>query len=322
MSKYIMGKGLQLHQIVMPGSHDAGVFDGMANSGKLGNTGWAICQNGDLAHQLDAGSRVFDLRARVVRATNTVGQGNHSNVRFYHGGKKGGSKGGGVEVELHNVKAFLDANTSEFCILRLTKSGGCCDEVMDIVKTILGDRLYRFPGNIATHLVELMRGKAIVVFDGTFKGHDQREGLHFYKKNDGVPLGLGIQGEYSKSSYSSRVVRKQEEKLQRARRNGLQGDRLYCWYQTQTATFTGVISFQGLNVRDMHDGGIGSQARTRHLKEQLRDNTDFDCINIVMMDFVDNFKCRLIYRRNNMIGQGRRVSRAPMEMPRGPIDGR
>lgn len=292
MGKYIMQKNPHMYQIVMPGSHDAGVFEsGITNAGSFGLLSTAICQSGDLGAQLNAGSRVFDLRLREVRTKNRLGNGEHSRVRFFHGGEKTGTKGGGLLLELVKVKAFLVSNPSEFCVLRFTKTK-CPDEVIDIVKNILGSVLYKQAGNLAKHRVNQMQGKVICVFDSTFAvDKKQTDGIHNYEKNAECKVGLGIAGSYSGSPFAGRVMKDQKNKLQTYKEN-LNGDRLYAWYQTQTY-------LPSLKWQSSH--GVGAKSNIKKLKDNLAINPEYDKINIVMMDFVNNYKCRQIYRRNDII---------------------
>ncbi|MCF6281465.1 MAG: hypothetical protein L3J28_04505 [Candidatus Polarisedimenticolaceae bacterium] len=300
MGKYIMGRDLSLSEIVMPGSHDAGVFeDQQTNAGILGSKKAAICQSGGLKSQLEAGSRLFDLRARLVRQTNLIGDGNSpfepttsvdkGRVRFYHGGKKLGTKGGGVAEQLEEVKAFLQDNRTEFCILRFTKTQ-CPNAVTNLVNEILGDLLYTAGGNLAKHKVDRMQGRVIAVFDGSFNYHNQRTGFHNYAKKEACESGLGIAGSYAGSRFARLVVRNQTSKLKKYVKKNLSGDRLYAWYQTQTYS---------TNIKSTTSGGVGSRARVKSLRDKLKNDADYESINIVMMDFVDNYKCRHIYRRND-----------------------
>ncbi len=315
-----MGKYLRdddtLTQIIMPGSHDAGVFaDGDTHAGKLGHSASAICQSGGLTHQLEQGSRLFDLRARLCRAQNsinahqpvsrsvettdgeTLSKGkdvNRGRVRFYHGGKKMGTKGGDVDTQLREVRSFLEKNKTEFCILRFSKSKAVPHALVNLVLEILGGEdgqpsiLYSGTGNLAKAKYVNLKGKAIAVFDSTFPATNQSLGIHRYVKNEKCDVGLGIAGSYSASPFTSTVLSKQKEKLQKAP-SGVT-DRLYAWYQTQTYV---------PNIKFATKHGVGSEQRIRDMYHALLYNADYDKINVVMMDFVDNFKCRAVYRRNH-----------------------
>lgn len=306
MRKYVTDT-MVMSDIVMPGSHDAGVSDVHANAGKLGWTGAAVCQSGSLHDQLVAGSRVFDLRARLVRAQNALelkndpllhGGVDPGRVRFYHGGKKGGTKGDAVSDSLWGVRDFLDAHPSEFCILRFTKTK-CPAPVLEMIVRILSGKLYSQPGNIAQHSIgaNQMRGKAICVFDSTFNlvanvgANHQQLGLHRYSKNDKCDNGLGIAGDYAGSPFGWRVNSNQKDKALTYYVANNQGDRLYAWYQT--------VTYRS-NIKSGTASSVGSTRRMRRLACKLTDdeNNVFKKINIVMMDFVDNAKCRKIYRAN------------------------
>lgn len=296
MEKYLTDDQ-PLADIIMPGSHDAGVFeDARANAGMLGTKNSAICQSGNLKAQFEAGSRFFDLRARLVREENSLGNVpnpptkdiDYGRARFFHGGGKTGTKGGGVAEELELVKKFIE-KTGEFCILRFTKTKSP-NAVQNLVMTILDPVLYKVSGNLAKQKIGPMRGTVIAVFDGTFNLHDQKKGLHNYTKGDACKTGLGVCGEYSGSPFTKKVIRKQEDNLKSfiEVKTNLKGDRLYTWYQTQTYT---------PNIKSATAKGVGSKEEMLELKAKLQ-KPAYEAINIVMMDFVDNEKCRKVYRRN------------------------
>lgn len=302
MGKYVTDT-MVMSDIVMPGSHDAGVSASHADAGILGATKMAVCQSGGLYDQLTAGSRVFDLRARTVRSKNALQLENAfdynvgadpGRIRFYHGGKKGGTKGDAVSDSLWGVRDFLTARPSEFCILRFTKTK-CPNPVLAMVSAILADKLYRQAGNIAQHTVgaNQMRGKAICVFDSSFHlpANHQQLGFHSYSKNNSCNSGLGISGSYAGSPIGWRVNRDQKDKVIGYYVENNQGDRLYAWYQT--------VTYRN-NIRKGTAATVGSKRRMRRLACKLTDdeNEVFKKINIVMMDFVDNEKCRKVYRAN------------------------
>ncbi|MBB1486616.1 hypothetical protein [Oceanospirillum sediminis] len=322
MGKYLSDDAL-LTDIIMPGSHDAGIFSGdTANAGFLGWKGAAICQHTGLGGQLNAGSRFFDLRARLVREANRIGQStpvsrsvqikkknsienitngedvDRGRIRFYHGGKKTGTKGADLDSQLNEVKNFLQQRNTEFCILRFTKSKEVPHAVMNLVSEILGDNnlLYQGTGNLARIRVGDVRGKAIAIFDKDFTGHNQTSGLHHYKKNDACTNGLGVSGSFSGSPWAGKSVSTQQKNLKKYE---LQSDRLYSWYQTQTYL---------KNIQSSTQSGVGSRDNVKGLFNNLLNNEMYDSVNIVLMDFVDNFKCRNVYR-SNVFTASRRLNR-------------
>jgi len=150
-----LGTDLQLNQIVMAGSHDAGINSGL----------WHVkTQSKNIGEQAAAGVRIFDLRI-AAENTATFGGGDSVKLKAYHGvGKKteqvrtvkdlgsfgtvkemkmtvpglSGSFGDGLSKMLGQAKSFVISNPSEFLILKFDK----CTNWLAIAKSCvreLGD---------------------------------------------------------------------------------------------------------------------------------------------------------------------------------------
>ncbi len=105
---------------------------------------------------------------------------------------------------------------------------------------------------------------------------------------------MGICGSYANSPVVKIVVNDQKKKLDKWNEKvkidkNLTGDRLYAWYQTQTRT---------PHIKYFTNKGVGSKTESKQLKHNLKHDEAFGSINIVLMDFVDNYKCRKVYRQN------------------------
>src|SRR4051812_19773333 len=67
--KELSGSTLKLRNIVMPGSHDAGVYAAGHVTKRLGiKEAWAICQSVGFRDQANYGSRFFDCRVFLQRS--------------------------------------------------------------------------------------------------------------------------------------------------------------------------------------------------------------------------------------------------------------
>lgn len=193
-----LGMDRQLNQIVMVGSHDAGITKGMWN---------VKTQSLNIGEQAAAGVRVFDLRIAAVN-TATLGGGSNVKLKAYHGvGSKSektrtikdlgthgavdemrmkvpvltGSFGEGLSKMLDQAKQFVTSNPNEFLILKFDK----CTNWTAIAQTcvrVLDTKIYDDGGNLNTRTLADLAGKVIVVFTP--------EGL----KDSGYGPSMGIMG--------------------------------------------------------------------------------------------------------------------------------
>jgi hypothetical protein len=136
MLKYSsLGSGKQLNQIVMAGSHDAGVTEGGGN---------VQTQNMDIYLQAYAGVRLFDIRIAGVKQKDQ-GVGKEAQLKAYHSAIKfksegvrqlkdlgkqaqvqtatlvGGEWGLGLTRMLSEAKKFVEQSPDEFLILKFDK---------------------------------------------------------------------------------------------------------------------------------------------------------------------------------------------------------
>jgi hypothetical protein len=197
---YDLGPDKKLNEIVMAGSHDAGITQGASN---------VQTQDLDIGGQATAGVRVFDIR--ITGAVVKKGEGaTVVTLKAFHGSASSSKTkgldlrtGGNTEMEtglkygdygmtlskiLNDAKKFVANHSSEFLILKFDK----CSNWLSIAKAcveILGDSIYKEGGNLNLKSLRDVRGKVIVTFtkDGIEAVH------HLY----GVPHGiLGIKNLY------------------------------------------------------------------------------------------------------------------------------
>ncbi len=156
-----------LNQLVLPGSHDAGMYTITANWALGGGDEWAQTQTLPFSGQLAAGSRYFDVRVYMYRGKLITG----------HGTGSYGAYGGYLSEIIADVKAFLcsPAGKNEAVILKFSHTyytdTASLKSVVDEVKT-LGSLLYTTTdprANLATTRLHALAGKVVAVFDVEFK---------------------------------------------------------------------------------------------------------------------------------------------------------
>jgi hypothetical protein len=202
-----LGMHRQLNQIVMAGSHDAGINKGA----------WHIkTQSKNIGEQAAAGVRIFDLRIAAVN-TSTFGGGSKVELRAFHAdaNKKStqtrtikdlGTYGEVQEMKLHvpglsggfgdgltnmltQARTFVEGNPSEFLILKFDK----CTNWIAIAQTcvrVLGESIYDKGGNLNTKTLADLAGTVIVCFtsDGVSeaakKGYGPSSGIMGIRRVD------------------------------------------------------------------------------------------------------------------------------------------
>ena len=168
--KYINNKSLK--DLVIPGSHDAGMWE--TRDCKLGSDCNTKTQNLNMEEQLRCGVRYFDIRPV------------HYNQSFFTGHYGGtdpivGCNGGSLDEVLEEVNEFANHHTKELIILKLSHyydrdddTFGFKKSVMDklkaSVKAKLGSTLFR--SSVPYELIKtsvntlLAHGNVMVLFEG------------------------------------------------------------------------------------------------------------------------------------------------------------
>ncbi|HKA41299.1 MAG TPA: hypothetical protein VKF40_04835 [Burkholderiales bacterium] len=178
MLKYSdLGTGRQLNQIVMAGSHDAGVTEGGGN---------VQTQNMDIYLQANAGVRLFDIRIAAV-AQKDQGLGKQAQLKAYHSAIKfksegsrhltdlgkqtdvkmaklaGGEWGEALTKMLSDARRFVQDNPDEFLILKFDKCTNWT-AIAEACVRFLGNSIYSKAGNLNTKKIRDLGGSVIVLF--------------------------------------------------------------------------------------------------------------------------------------------------------------
>jgi len=176
-----LGSDKQLNEIVIAGSHDAGITSGGGN---------AQTQNLDIRAQAAAGIRMFDLRVAAFSTGAKTGGVKEVGLHAFHADgslqtketktryvtdqdrvqdvtrvklKYGqGAIGEGLGKMLADARGFVETYSSEFLILKFDK----CSDWRLIAETCvdgLGDTIYTDGGNLNKKTLRDLAGKVIVV---------------------------------------------------------------------------------------------------------------------------------------------------------------
>jgi hypothetical protein len=192
---YRLGSQLQLNEIVMAGSHDAGITGGPGN---------VQTQDVGIGLQAIAGVRIFDLRIKAFRGATVNGQ-KTVDMKAYHGLNEEtrinrnrpvagtnvqasmklsrmtegilGASGESLTTMLTEAKGFVRAHPTEFLLLKFDK----CDNwqaIADVCVQLLGDNgvqnssvLPTGPRNLNVSKLENLQGKVYPLF--MKKGFDE-----------------------------------------------------------------------------------------------------------------------------------------------------
>ena len=208
VSYYQLGSQKQLNEIVMVGSHDAAITQGMSH---------VQTQSLNIADQADAGVRIFDLRitggvvGKVGVDKKPIGQ-----LAAYHGsgiGAKGrmgvvetrtgqhaqmqvkpmtgvmGAYGQTLSAILTQARAFVE-NGNEFLILKFDKCSNW-QMIAEACVDLLGGTIYTAGGNLNTATLQQLAGHVVVLFGA--------DGLKIIPSTYGAKGILGFKNLYSKS---------------------------------------------------------------------------------------------------------------------------
>jgi hypothetical protein len=325
-----------LRQIVMPGSHDAGVYgtsQTILRSTALGvKKQYVVCQHSDFGLQAMSGSRFFDCRVffrKIPRDERQAPDQKYENLLGHFGiervklGKLKlsqepalGGYGGSLSAILSQAFDFVIGNTSEFVILRFSHTyhpTECIQEIKRILdsKPVYKNHAYKNNGNIAMKRVGELRGKVIMVFDEKFNQHiTPGEGiLRFSKFSVGKANidGLSTCGEFARDKELAKVyagaMRGVREHLDNHPGDG--AGHLHFVYWQQTASAVGEKDVFKTTVAPKVPGqqwSGGAQSNLGDLIAQFAAQRDQAHgrmpVNVVSHDFVTSETCEKVIRLN------------------------
>ena len=177
---YDLGPHKKLNEIVMAGSHDAGI---------TGGGGKVQTQDRDIYEQAKAGVRIFDLRIALATTGGKFGDVKLAEMKAFHADKKLVStatttrhvgslgttqqversklRGGAFGMNLHNMlsqaRSFVEEYPNEFLLLKFDKSTNWV-LIAEACVNYLAGALYTGGGNLNTKTLQELRGRVIPLF--------------------------------------------------------------------------------------------------------------------------------------------------------------
>jgi len=263
--------------IIIPGSHDAGMSESHHCSLPIVVPNYAETQSQSIKQQLYSGSRYFDLRIDY----------DHDELVTYHRNSSGtGCNGQSLKSVMDQATQFLDNNTSEFAILKFShirkenpSNKSFTKMMIDDLCSGYSDYLYKNPDpdiNLVDVTVGQLRGKLVLVFD-----YDDfiSSGAGFFRYRDGTASKSGVNltvfDEYSETASYVEMYQDQIGKL--VKYGGLGRDYLFLLSWTLTPD-----SLSGVETL----AGIANQYLPDTLYSELVLN-EVNAPNIVFLDYLD-----------------------------------
>ncbi len=283
-----------LYEIVMPGSHDAALYN-ITKTSFFTEPGAVKTQELTVAKQLDAGCRFFDFRVYSRHGQLWLG---HFAEVFGPGHGDFGGLGPSLSTVLNDVRTFLEReDNEETVIIRFSHvSDEQTERVVDeIVANIPSSLRYKPTTDEPLALVTLreLRGKVVMAFAENFAPfYSNEEGiLPFYEYGHGH-CGLITCGHHPKTRRYSKMKRDQE--IQKEHHSHHRDNREHFFVLHWTMT--------GGNVKNTSEPAIkglyGDLCHNMLEKAEFAMKTDDPMPNIVLMDFVDAAHCAPIIEMN------------------------
>ncbi len=309
-----------LIDMVIPGSHDAGVY-GTSLSTRKAPEAWARCQGSNIYNQAMCGSRMFDCRVFLKKDSATKSlvptMGHFGREKKKHAGGVGslGAYGGTLITAVNDAIAFVRTYPSEFLILRFSHTycpgevGIALGDLMQKQGTL--NYIYTDQDNIALCPLSQLRGKVIMVFASEFHTNFSADDgyLPFYKYSNGinVPFGLCTCGIYKGSAKMTTVHKSAATAATDHKAHPRNHLHFVYWQQTMTA-----------GAGDIHKSTVASNSRTLIGKkekdytggahanlgayvDEIKANMNsgsWDLPNVISHDFVTDQTCKAIFELN------------------------
>ncbi len=285
---------LRLDEIMMPGSHDAGMSE-LSHCCPLSiGQGWVKTQSGSIKKQLEDGSRYFDIRVDY----------DHSNLVAYHRdrnlGLDMGCNGQLLSEILDQTKTFLTNHDKETVILKFShirdSNGHNSDDTKKKICSLLDEKKYASvifkiePKNkninLATVQLIDLRGKMILVFDYGGDSIDTAKGRFRYDDGTTIQQGANITvfDEYSDTSNESKMMSNQLDKWWKYSQGLGKGHFfLLSWTLTASPPFSDSIESLAARANSKLPSMLHNHIRSNYPKP-----------NIVYIDFLNNYVAQSI----------------------------
>lgn len=262
-----------IRDIVIPGSHDAGMSILTAVGGKVPgsiNECNTLTQKSNIKNQLSAGVRMFDLRIDQLN--------NDLYLKHSSSDCMSESIGGGWGEKLSEVlkatKSFLQKNNGEFVILNFShfceQNMSIANQAKYILDTLGSDYIYyQSEQKLADIKLNDIKGKAIVVFETySFPEWKVYTGATNDKTDSNPALFLNYKREYAATNNLEKLITSEESFFQRIKDNSHSNDLIRLdWQLTQPSQEAAMVcnAFESSNANPLLDGVIGlTNALSKH----------------------------------------------------------
>lgn len=314
----------QLCDMVIPGSHDAGVY-GINLTTQKAPAQWARCQGSPIYGQALYGSRMFDCRVFLKRNAKKElipTMGHFGREKKVHKGGVGtlGAYGGTLFTAVDDAVNYVRNFPSEFLILRFSHTY-CEGEVGAALVDFVNDpvrrpHIYTEGHNIALCTRGMLAGKVIMVFASEFHTNFSPEDgyLPFHKHADGTQYftGLCTCGKYAGMTSNMSTVHDVAVKAADKHSNH-DRDHLHFVYWQQTMTLgMGNIEKATKKPKKSKVIGVGDRDYTggAHANlgtycEEIRDKVNsgnWKLPNVISHDFVTADTCKEVIDLNFAAG--------------------
>jgi hypothetical protein len=318
-ANYLAGlQNKRLNEIVIPGSHDAGIY----GKGKKN----IVTQSLNIAQQAMVGVRWYDLRIATMKTSTgafeqrsfhltsplVIGKKkDHQNVDHF-----GGWGSDTLGKMLTQAKDFVKAYSTEFLILKFSKSYNL-QGVVDACVEVLGEYQYKRLSKANLNLMRVgdLAGKVITLFDekdiaklNLPIGDDRYLGIKKYRElydsdtktskvYDKTFDGLQYFGKYSNTPEVDVNTKKQNDILQ-AGAMGADRDAMGMMYWTLTGTGKHLTVFRSIKSRDK---GLW----TNNSVQSLNETWENGLMQAIRAQMGRDFQYAIEHRRNKFkIGGG------------------
>lgn len=327
---------MPLNSIIMPGSHDAGMSEAIDCSGVGFTDGYnTITQFKNVAAQLDAGVRFFDLRIPVTFAGPLgVTIDRNPGLRTFHGANvinepnnffAGGCFGEPFGDISKATVDFLKLNPSETIIFRIGHMIANKHEAAQLIGRIKQTEIFKqhmvltLPNDttLATTPLSKLRGKVIIVLQGSeFDSQlSNSEGLFRFDEvadNNASYIPekntFGVYDHYSGSDDIAHVARDQKSRLMI--HGGL--DKQYEFLLSWTATQDGAELVHG-NLSELAEKMTFKFDHNEFV--QLHKDNSNHLPHIVYLDYVNAYTSLNIINLNSLIKPPRSIGHIVLEKP-------
>jgi hypothetical protein len=251
-----MSDSKSLKDLVLPGSHDAGMYE-TSGGVKTTGAGYVITQFERVSRQLELGTRFFDVRVYADdQKTLRVGHFQNKKKSTVVGIQMGSFGPPLIEV-LGDIETFLSLHEGEVVLVKFSLADNAKTLGKAFIASVFGRDLLYEPGcsrNLAEVSISRLRGRLLPLFD-KLESSDH-PGFHLVSKDTPTRSDdhvmsrstLWINGDAPMQGNVRDVVKKQVESRAKSATRGQLRPHLEMFYLTITATATNF--FNGLCVAD------------------------------------------------------------------------